>query len=115
VDCVFGLVIAFGAILGTIVGLLIGYTNHPQEPRFDGVWLVVVVPIAAYFVGAAIGSIFESLLQRFRPAGEVSVLSHDGRGTEPPAAVLVLLGMVFLIAPAIVAIVLILFAAGLIP
>jgi hypothetical protein len=115
VDCVFGLVMALGAVIGTVIGLVIGYMSHPEQPRFDGPWLLVVVPIAAYFGGVAIGSAFDILIRRFRPPGEADVLMHDGRATDPPAAVLLFLGTVFFLVPVLVAVVLMLFAAGLLP
>jgi hypothetical protein len=116
VDCVFGLLMALGAVIGTVIGLVIGFVSHPEHPRFDGGWLLLVVPIAAYFVGGAvITSALDMLIRRFRPEGEADVLMHDGPGTDPPAHILLLLGTVSLLAPALVAIAFTLFAAGLVP
>ena len=111
VDCVFGLVMALGAVIGTVIG----FVSHPEEPRFDGPWLLVVVPIAASFVGGAIASAFEIVIRRFRPRARPTFSCMTGPGTDPPAAVLLLLGMVSLLAPALTAIGFMLFAAGLVP
>ena len=113
-DCLFGLLAAVGAVLGTVIGALIGYASDPKQPRADGPWLLAVVPIAAYVAGAAVGSALDSSVRRFRPAGESDVLSHDGAGREPPTPLVLFLGFVFLVAPTLAAIMLMLFAAGLV-